>query len=101
VFLELVIDPSCSLIFEAEEAEDGVMQRPPRDPQERLFSLKAIGFALLQGATSLAACVAVYLTSRPSHGDDAARALTFTALVLSFLPSSWPTPPGPRASSAV
>ena len=30
VFLELIIDPSCSLIFEAEEAEADVMRRPPR-----------------------------------------------------------------------
>lgn len=85
VFLELVIDPSCSLVFEAEEAEADVMRRPPRDPQERLFSLKSIGLAVLQGGTALAACIAVFLVARTNHGHDAARALTFTALVVSFL----------------
>ena len=45
VFLELIIDPSCSLIFEAEEAEADVMRRPPRNPAERLFSLRTIGAA--------------------------------------------------------
>ena len=85
VFLELVIDPSCSLIFEAEEAEPDVMRRPPRAPEERLFSLKSVGLALLQGGTVLAACLAVYLVARPARGDDAARALTFAALVVSFL----------------
>jgi len=85
VFLELVIDPSCSLVFEAEEAEPDIMSRPPRDPRERLFSLKSIGLALVQGATALGACVAVYLLARPGHGDDAARALTFVTLVVSFL----------------
>ncbi len=85
VFLELVIDPSCSLIFEAEAAEADVMRRPPRDPQERLFSLKSIGLALLQGTTALAACLAVYLLAHHSRGEDAARALTFAALVVSFL----------------
>jgi len=85
VFLELVIDPSCSLVFEAEEAEPDIMSRPPRDPQERLFSLKSIGLALAQGATALGACVAVYLLARPGHGGDAARALTFVTLVVSFL----------------
>ena len=85
VFLELVIDPSCSLVFEAEEAEADVMQRPPRDPKERLFSLKSIGLALLQGGTALIACLAVYLLARSSQGDDAARALTFTTLVVSFM----------------
>ena len=85
VFLELIIDPSCSLVFEAENAEADIMLRPPRDAGERLFSLKAIGLALLQGATALAACVAVYLVARPGHGDAVARALTFTTLVVSFL----------------
>jgi Ca2+-transporting ATPase len=85
VFLELVIDPSCTLIFEAEEAEADLMERPPRDPQERLFSLKAILPALLQGCLSLAACLAVFFWARPAHGGDAARALTFLALVVSFL----------------
>jgi len=85
VFLELVIDPSCSLIFEAEEAEPGIMRRPPRVPEERLFSLKSLGLSLLQGGTALAACVAVYLVARPMRGDDAARALTFAALVVSFV----------------
>lgn len=85
VFLELVIDPSCSLVFEAEEAEADVMRRPPRDAREPLFSLRTLGLALLQGATALAACLAVYLLARPGHGHDAARTLTFAALVASFL----------------
>ena len=85
VFLELVIDPSCSLIFEAEEAEPDVMGRPPRATSERLFSMKSIGLALLQGCTALAACLVVYLVARPMRGDDAARTLTFAALVVSFV----------------
>lgn len=85
VFLELIIDPSCSLIFEAEEAEANVMQRPPRSPQERLFSARTIGVALLQGLSVLAACLTVFLTFRPGHSVEAARALTFATLVVSFL----------------
>ena len=49
VFLELIIDPACSLIFEAEEAEADVMRRPPRNPGERLFSLRTIGLASCRG----------------------------------------------------
>jgi len=85
VFLELVIDPSCSLIFEAEEAEPDVMRRPPRAAGERLFTLKSVGLAVLQGCTALAACVLVYGLARSARGDDAARALTFATLVVSFL----------------
>jgi Ca2+-transporting ATPase len=85
VFLELIIDPSCSLIFEAEEAEADVMKRPPRSPSERLFSLATVGLAVLQGLSALAVCLGVYLFSRPSHQPDASRALTFATLVVSFL----------------
>ncbi|MEO8593762.1 MAG: cation-translocating P-type ATPase [Candidatus Solibacter sp.] len=85
VFLELIIDPSCSLIFEAEEAEDNVMMRPPRSSKERLFSLGTIGIAVLQGLSVLAVCVGVFLFSRSDQQADVARALTFVTLVMSFL----------------
>jgi Ca2+-transporting ATPase len=82
VFLELIIDPSCSLIFEAEEAEAMVMRRPPRKPDERLFSMETIGFALMQGFSVLAVCLGVFLFARIDHSTDAARALTFATLVV-------------------
>jgi Ca2+-transporting ATPase len=85
VFLELVIDPSCSLIFEAEEAEANIMRRPPRGAGEGLFSLRTIGLAVLQGASVLAICVGVFLSTRATYTPDAARALTFTTLVVAFL----------------
>jgi P-type Ca2+ transporter type 2C len=85
VFLELIIDPSCSLIFEAEEPEPNAMQRPPRSANERLFSLATVGLAVLQGLSALAACLGVFLVSRSSQQPDAARALTFLTLVVSLL----------------
>jgi Ca2+-transporting ATPase len=85
VFLELIIDPSCSLIFEAEDAEADVMRRPPRRPEERLFSLRTIGVALLQGLSTLVACLGVFLLARRGHSPEAARALTFAALVAAFV----------------
>jgi len=85
VFLELIIDPSCTLIFEAEEAEADVMRRPPRRPEERLFSMRTIGVAVMQGLSVLAACLGVFLLSRARHSPDAARALTFATLVVAFV----------------
>ncbi|HYL01545.1 MAG TPA: cation-translocating P-type ATPase [Steroidobacteraceae bacterium] len=84
-FLELIIDPSCSLIFEAEEAEGDVMRRPPRRGVDPLFSRRTVGFAVLQGLSVLAVCLAIVALARPDHGADAARALSFAALVVSFL----------------
>ncbi|MGC4118433.1 MAG: cation-translocating P-type ATPase [Myxococcales bacterium] len=85
VFLELVIDPSCTLIFEAEAAEPTVMSRPPRDPKDPLFSAHALWLAVTQGLAALGACVAVYLFGRATHTTDAARALSFTTLVVCAL----------------
>ena len=85
VFLELIIDPSCSLVFEAEAAEANVMKRPPRGPQDRLFSLNTVGIAALQGLIVLAVCVGVFLLAHQSHTPEAARALTFATLVSAFV----------------
>ncbi len=85
VFLELIIDPSCSLVFEAEAAEANVMTRPPRGPNDRLFSFRTVGLAVLQGLSVLAVCVGAFLFSHQSRLPDASRALTFSALVAAIL----------------
>lgn len=85
VFLELVIDPTCSLIFEAEHAEADVMNRPPRRRDERLFSAATLRVAILQGLSILGVCLGVFLLARHNHASDAARALTFATLVVAIL----------------
>jgi Ca2+-transporting ATPase len=81
----LIIDPSCSLVFEAEEAEANVMRRPPSSQKDRLFSLHTLGGAVLQGLSVLAVCVGVFLFSHRNHAPEVARALTFVTLVTAFL----------------
>lgn len=85
-FLEMVIDPVCSLVFEAETEEDDVMSRPPRDPAERLFSRAMIVWSLLQGALAfgLVATIFVVALDRGMPVDEV-RALTFFALVISIV----------------
>jgi len=85
VFLELIIDPSCSLVFEAEAAETNVMTRPPRGPNDRLFSLDTVGLAVLQGLSVLAVCTGVFLFSLRGQTPEVARALTFSTLVAAIL----------------
>jgi P-type Ca2+ transporter type 2C len=84
-FLQLIIDPACTLIFEAEPAEADVMRRPPRRRDVGLFSSETLGVALLQGFSILAVCLGVFLLARRDHPDDAARALTFVTLVVAFV----------------
>ncbi len=85
VFLELIIDPSCSLIFEAEDAESNVMKRPPRKPEEHLFSLRTVGMAIFQGVCVLAICIGVFLYARVDHSPEVASAMMFATLVVSFI----------------
>jgi Ca2+-transporting ATPase len=82
-FLEMVIDPVCSLVFEAETEEDGIMRRPPRAPAEPLFSLPTILWSLAQGLLVLGVTGTILVVS-PHYGlaTDQVRALTFASLVL-------------------
>ena len=63
LFLELVIDPACSIVFEAEPEEADVMRRPPRNSKESLFGRRLFGLGLLQGASVLLIVLAVYLAA--------------------------------------
>jgi Ca2+-transporting ATPase len=74
VLLELIIDPACSLVFEAEHLPDGAMQLPPRRPDARLFDLAAVVRALAVGGVALLAVVlAQWLGQRAALDDDSLR----------------------------
>jgi Ca2+-transporting ATPase len=82
-FLEMVIDPVCSLVFEAETEEEGVMERPPRPPGEPLFSAPTILWSLVQGTLVLAVTATIFALA-PGYGleADQVRGLTFASLIL-------------------
>ena len=85
-FLEMVIDPVCSLVFEAETEEADVMRRPPRPPEQPLFSPVLIGWSLLQGALAFALVALVFLLAlHRGMPEDEVRALTFFSLVLTIV----------------
>jgi P-type Ca2+ transporter type 2C len=84
LFLELVIDPACSVVFEAEPDEDDVMSRPPRDSSLPMFGSRLIGLGVLQGMSSLLVVLAIYLSAIYGWLNEAdAIALSFTTLVIS------------------
>jgi Ca2+-transporting ATPase len=86
VFLQLIIDPACSLVFEAEKAEPRVMKRPPRSLKEPIFDRKMIGLSILQGIVVLIIVLSVYLIAlNQGQGEDSARALCFTTLIVANL----------------
>jgi Ca2+-transporting ATPase len=82
VFLELVIDPACSVAFEAEPGDPGLMRRPPRPAAARLFGRKLVAVSLLQGLALLAATLVVYRLGLDHTGsEDSGRAMAFAALI--------------------
>jgi Ca2+-transporting ATPase len=86
VFLELIIDPACSVVFESEPEERDVMLRPPRPAAERLFNRRTVSLSLLQGVGVLVVTFAVlsWAMLRGLPTEDA-RVLTFATLVVADL----------------
>ena len=81
-FLEMVIDPVCSIVFEAESAEGDVMARAPRNPNSPLFSVSLAMWSLLQGALVLALVAAVYAVAlKTGLPEPEVRALAFVSLI--------------------
>jgi P-type Ca2+ transporter type 2C len=83
VFLELIIDPICSIAFESEQEERGIMQRPPRDPDHRFFSSRRFVRSVFNGALLLIMVLVVaYLSAREGHTEGEIRAIAFSALII-------------------
>ncbi|MDY7537391.1 cation-translocating P-type ATPase [Undibacterium sp. RTI2.1] len=83
VFFELMINPTCSIVFEAEQEEANVMNRPPRSTKAKIFDRPLFMMGLQQGVFLLLILVAVYMgsTQLGLHTEQA-RALTFSAMIV-------------------
>lgn len=85
-FLHLIIDPACSIVFEAEPEEADVMQRPPRNPNEPLFGKRMWSVSLLQGLGVLLILATLYgFALYRGQAESEARALAFTTLIIANL----------------
>ncbi len=82
VFLQLVIDPACAVVFEREPARADVMLRPPRDPGRRLLGTQMLASSLIEGVAALVSAILVYVIAWRSGLPDALVAsLTFASVV--------------------
>lgn len=85
-FLELIIDPSCSVVFESVKEEANIMSRPPRNLKKRVFGKRSFFISLVQGLVILAAVFAIfYLSLSWGKTAEEARTLTFVAIVFANL----------------
>lgn len=82
-FMELIIDPVCTLAFETEQEEEGIMTRPPRDPDRPFFGFGSIFFSMMQGLLLLLTVMVVYfLVIGEGHHEGEVRAIAYSTLVL-------------------
>ena len=82
VFLEFVIDPACSIVYEAEEGDADLMDQPPRDPLAPLFNANMLGVSFALGLSALAAVVLTYgWALRSGRSEAEVRAIAFATIV--------------------
>ena len=89
-FLELIIDPACSVVFEAEPEEADIMSRPPRKADEPLFGWTRVGASLLQGLGVLLLAELLFRRALAQDGGErVARTLAFAVLTMGNLALIW------------
>ncbi|MDD4062276.1 MAG: cation-translocating P-type ATPase [Candidatus Pacebacteria bacterium] len=85
-FLELIIDPACSTVFESEKEDDDIMKKPPRDIDQPMFNFKTVLLSLLQGLGVLIATFVLFLfVSNSGKSEAEVRSFVFVSLVLANL----------------
>ncbi len=87
VLLEVLIDPTCSIVLERQPAETDIMERKPRNPKEKLLTAKLLTKSVIQGLTVFAASFGAYfftLVGNPDNAPDA-RAMGLAVIILANL----------------
>ncbi|MFA7298258.1 MAG: cation-translocating P-type ATPase [Candidatus Absconditabacterales bacterium] len=86
VFMELIIDPACSIIFEGEKEEANIMSRLPRDPKESLFGKRTLFFSVLQGLFVLFITLIIHrIFTRLGQSEVIINTASFITLVIGNL----------------
>ncbi|CAN5142712.1 HAD-IC family P-type ATPase [soil metagenome] len=84
ILLELIMGPTCSIAFEQEPAEKGLMHQPPRPLNTTFLTTSELGMSIVQGLLiALATLTIYYLGMQQGQSIETVRTLTFSTLVLS------------------
>lgn len=85
-FLELIIDPACSTVFEAEKSDKNIMKKPPRNIKQKIFNTRMVTINLLQGLVILLGIFFLfYQIVASGRSENEARSFAFASLVISNL----------------
>ena len=95
IFLELVMGPTCSIVYENEPMEKNAMQRKPRPISETFLNWKELMISVVQGLVITAGVLVIYQYALRQGGDEkTVRSMVFTTLIfanilLSFINRSF------------
>jgi len=81
VFLEFIIDPTCTIVFESDKEDKDIMLRQPRRSKDRIIGRKNLLMPIIRGLAIGAITFAAYYYYLPRWGEDVSRAVAFTLLV--------------------
>lgn len=84
VLLELIIDPTCSIVLERQPAENDIMDRKPLSPKEKLLTAKGFSKSIIQGLVIFGASFGTYLELLHQNPEDAALARTMGLAIIFF-----------------
>ncbi|EOR93944.1 Cation transport ATPase [Arcticibacter svalbardensis MN12-7] len=86
IFLELIMGPTCSIVFENEPIEAGSMEKEPRKMSSSFFSFKELSVSIIQGFAITAACLGIgYYFMANDHNETLVRTVIYTTLIFSNL----------------
>lgn len=84
IFLELIMGPTCSIVFENEPIEPNSMQQPPRKLSQTFFSWKELSLSVVQGLVITLACLGLgYWIMKAGESEGTVRTVIFTTLIFS------------------
>ncbi|MGV3766009.1 MAG: cation-translocating P-type ATPase [Chitinophagaceae bacterium] len=82
IFFELIMGPTCSIVYENEPAEPNAMQRPPHKLSASFFNIKELSTSIVQGLMITLGILLVYQAGvRSNAGEGVTRAMVFTTLI--------------------
>jgi len=82
VLLELIIDPTCSIVLERQPAEQDIMERKPRNPNESILSAGTLIKSVLQGLMVFAASFGTYFMVLSQNPENASVARTMGLTII-------------------
>jgi Ca2+-transporting ATPase len=82
IFLELIMGPTCSIVYENEPMEKNTMQRKPRKMTETFLNWKELSISIGQGLMITAGVLFAYQVTVQNGGDEeTTRAMVFSTLI--------------------